>query len=195
MSARDARTPMTSPRSGTPRSGIGVSLSSHGSVISFQSMLSDIENGPDQGPPPPKHWFPRANILEISLSEPRDILQSERTLLTFVRFTTSLYFTAIGMILGFRLRSSGEPTLEPTTPNFNDSLFNRIVSFTLIALAFATLILSGVNYFRTVRRYSQKRIHTYGFNNATMVICVTAIVVTLIGINVSLIVERVMQES
>lgn len=174
-------------------------VSSHGSILSFHSIQSEIA-GPEvyeeqiEAFVPSRKWFPRSHVLDVTLSEPRDVLQSERTLLTFVRFTTSLYFTAIGMILGFRLQSAGEPTTEPSLPNFNDSLFNRIISFLLISLAFATLVMSGINYFRTVRRYSQKRIHTYGFNNTTMMICVTAIVVTLIGINISLIVERVMLE-
>lgn len=60
----------------------------------------------------------------------------------------------------------------------------------LIALSVATLVVSCVNYLSTVRRYSQKRIHTYGFNNMMMVILVTAVVFTLIGINVALIVQR-----
>lgn len=136
-------------------------------------------------------WMPKLRVLEITLSEPRDVLQSERTLLSFVRFSTSLYFAATGMIMGFHLRSSGEKD-HTHLPNFNNGLFNKIIAAILIGLAFATLVLSGINYFRTVRRYSQKRIHTYGFNNLTMVICVTAVVLTLIGINIALIVDRIM---
>lgn len=139
-------------------------------------------------------WLAHLRVLEITLSEPRDVLQSERTLLSFVRFSCSLYFAATGMIMGFHLRSSGEKD-HRHLPNFNNGSFNKIMSSLLIALAFATLVLSGINYFRIVRRYSQKRIHTYGFNDATMIACVTAVVLTLIGINVALIVERIMQTS
>lgn len=136
--------------------------------------------------------FPKLKVLDITLSEPRDVLQSERTLLSFVRFSTSLYFAATGMIMGFHLRTSGKE--HHHLPNFQSGTFNRVMAGILILLAFATLIISGVNYFRTVRRYSQKRIHTYGFNNATMIVCVTAVVLTLIGINVALIVDRLLDK-
>lgn len=139
-------------------------------------------------------WFPQGHILEVSLSEPRDVLQSERTFLTFIRFSLSLYFTAIGMTLGFRLRSVGEPSNDRDLPKFNTTVFNHIVSFILIFLAFATLVVAGTNYFRTVRRYSQRRIHSYGTNNTVMVVCITAVVVTLVAVNISLIVERYLQD-
>lgn len=137
-------------------------------------------------------FIPKLKVLEITLSEPRDVLQSERTLLSFVRFSTSLYFAATGMIMGFHLRTSGKE--HHHLPNFQSGVFNRVMAAILILLAFATLVISGVNYFRTVRRYSQKRIHTYGFNNVTMIVCVTAVVLTLIGINVALIVERLLDK-
>ncbi|KAF3989449.1 hypothetical protein FT663_03340 [Candidozyma haemuli var. vulneris] len=133
-------------------------------------------------------WFGLPKVLDVTSSEPRDVLQSERTLLAFVRFSTSLYFAATGMIMGFHLRTSGKE--HKHLPNFNNNLFNKITAAILIVLAFSTLIISGINYFRTVRRYSQHRIHTYGFNNITMILCVTAVVVTLIGINIALIIER-----
>lgn len=139
-------------------------------------------------------YFPWAHILEVSLSEPRDVLQSERTFLTFIRFSVSLYFTAIGMILGFRLQSVNA-LVNHTNPNFNKNAFNHAISYLLIFLSFAILLICSLNYFKTVRRYSQKRIHTYAASNRAMVICVTAIVVTLIAINVLMIVERYTQES
>lgn len=124
-------------------------------------------------------------VLQVQLLEPRDVLQSERTLLTFVRFATSLYFTAIGMALRFRLTSGlDKPEKKSNT------LFNKVMAVILLMLAFATLVASGANYLQTVRRYSLKRIHTYGFNNMVMVTLVTAVVLTLIGINVALIVQR-----
>lgn len=144
--------------------------------------------------PKPQTYFPWAHIIEITLSEPRDVLQSERTFLTFIRFSVSIYFTAIGMILGFRLQSVESP-IGRKNPNFNENAFNHAISYLLIFLSFAILLICSMNYFKTVRRYSQKRIHTYAASNTAMVVCVTAIVVTLIAINVSMIVERYTQES
>lgn len=137
-------------------------------------------------------WFPKANIIPVSLSEPRDVLQSERTFLGFIRFALSLFFTAIGLILGFQLRSNGSGGLSPDS---SLSTFNRVNSNIMIVLAFLTLLVAGANYFRTVRRYSQKRIQTNGTNNLLVVVCVSAVVVTLAGLNVSLIVERYRRDS
>lgn len=150
-----------------------------------QNSQNALQPNPEQ---PKRRWFPALKVLEITLSEPRDVLQSERTLLSFVRFSTALYFAATGMVMGFHLRTSGKE--HGLLPKLHNGVFNKVMAGILILLAFATLIISGINYFRTVRRYSQKRIHTYGFNNATMIVCVTAVVLTLIGINVALIVER-----
>lgn len=179
--------------------------SNHTSVASLSNTSIALYHGTDDDDEQPlndaaeeqrssnrRRWWPLSRILEVSLSEPRDVLQSERTFLTFIRFSLSLYFTAIGMTLGFRLQSAGKSDRD--LPNFNKNAFNHAVSFILIFLAFATLIVAGLNYFRTVRRYSQHRIHTYGTNNTTLVVCITAVVVTLVAVNISLIVERYLQD-
>lgn len=164
-----------------------------GSYVLIQSELAfdSLEDVTPAGPIP--RWFPRSHILEVLLSEPRDVLQSERTLLSFVRFAAALYFTAVGMILGFKLQSSEDKT-GGSGPQFRSRTYTHVISMILIVLALSTLIVSAVNYFKTVRRYSQRRIHTYGTNNLTLMICVTAVVITLVGINVSLIVEHIVGE-
>lgn len=161
------------------------------SVVDYAPQ--DPEDPTSQEPAPQQKYFPRSHILDITLSEPRDVLTSERTFLTFVRFSISLYFVAIGMILGFRLRSVDIPARE-RQPGFNDRLFNHLMSYLLIFLSFAILMVCSFNYFTTVRRLSQKRIHTYAVSNKLMVGCVSAMVVTLIAINISLIVERLTRE-
>lgn len=206
MSARELRSPQrgrpsamasyTSRLNSPFRSDIIASESqSDTEITAFQPRPSPLRNptqnshnAPHTSQEPRRGCFPALKVLEITLSEPRDVLQSERTLLSFVRFSTALYFAATGMVMGFHLRTSGKD--HGLLPKFNNGVFNKVMAGILILLAFATLIISGINYFRTVRRYSQKRIHTYGFNNATMIVCVTAVVLTLIGINVALIVER-----
>lgn len=160
-----------------------------GSYLLIQSELA-FESLEDITPTGPR-WFPRSHILEVLLSEPRDVLQSERTLLSFVRFAAALYFTAVGMILGFKLQSSEDKTGGGSGPHFRIGTYTHVISMILIVLALSTLIVSAVNYFKTVRRYSQRRIHTYGTNNLTLMICVTAVVITLVGINVSLIIEHI----
>lgn len=140
--------------------------------------------------------FPYSLIMKVANSEPRDVLQSERTCLTFIRFSTSLFFTALGVILNFQLNTSSEPN-DPNKklPGFNKSLFSKIISFLLIILSFSTLLISGINYMITINRYANHKIHTYSFNNLATVICITSVIITLIVISISLIIERYIQEA
>lgn len=163
------------------------------SVVNYVPEQLEDPVSEDRPALPQKKFFPLTHILEITLSEPRDVLTSERTFLSFVRFAISLYFIAIGMILGFRVRSAGKP-LPGGDRGFNEGLFNHFVSYLLIFLSFAILLVCAFSYFNTVRRLSQKRIHTYAASNTVMVACVSAIVITLIAVNISMIVERYIQE-
>lgn len=140
--------------------------------------------------------FPFSLVLDITTSEPRDVLQSERTTLVFVRFATSLFFTALGIMYNFKLKTADDET--STTSKYTEnqrSIFSTVVSYLLIVLALATLIISWINYFVTVRQYAEHKIYTYNFNNFSTVVIVTAVIITLIGICVALIVESMLQES
>lgn len=134
--------------------------------------------------PPPSH-----HVMKVSSSEPRDALQLERTFLTFVRFASALFFTALGIAVNFRFQTaaSGGDRAGKTT-------YSTVVSFVLLALSLAVLAVSGVSYAVTINRYAAHKIHNFGFNNATVVVCFTAVVLTLIGISVLLIVEGYLEE-
>ncbi|CAN3474172.1 hypothetical protein DICA0_A05974 [Diutina catenulata] len=133
--------------------------------------------------------FPYNLVMEVSASEPRDVLQSERTTLTFTRFATTLMFTALGMILNFKINSTG----EGKEPEHHASDFSRwcqtVVSYVLLVLSLFTLILSGVNYMVTVRRYANHKIQTFAFNNWVTAVCFSAVVITLAAVCVLFIVE------
>ena len=69
-------------------------------------------------------------VMKVETSEPRDVLQLERTCLTFVRFSTALFFTALGIILNFKLDTSGSP--DDNSGNnkkkyFNHTAFNSAI--------------------------------------------------------------------
>lgn len=186
-----SRSPMSAPLNGNSST---TSILSWSSIRRFPTAEA-VEPEPEPQPQPNPQascfrFFSDLKSIPVSLSEPRDVLQSERTLLTFVRFALSLNFTAIGMILNFRIETSPS---EPDQGHFDDKKFNHAVSFVLVSLALCTLFISGWNYFRTVKKYSQKRIHTRATSNTLMIGCVTAAVLTLIGINVSLIAESYMR--
>lgn len=134
--------------------------------------------------------FPYSLVMKITASEPRDVLQSERTCLTFIRFTTALFFTALGVILNFQLNYKDE-----IIPSLRHPKYSKIIAYLLMTLSLATLLLSGVNYWITINRYARHKIETHNFNNFATVICVTSIVIMLIFISISLLIERYMRES
>lgn len=139
--------------------------------------------------------LPYSLIMKVSASEPRDVLQLERTLLSFIRFATSLFFTALGIVINFKLDSSGKSGNNKKRPPFNSSTYSTVASFVLFGLSLCVLIISGVNYFITIKRYAKHKIETYNFNNIATVICMTCIIITLIAISISLIIEGYLDES
>ncbi|KAK6456078.1 uncharacterized protein RJT20DRAFT_127860 [Scheffersomyces xylosifermentans] len=140
--------------------------------------------------------FPYSLVMKVSASEPRDVLQSERTCLTFIRFSTALFFTALGIILNFKLDTSG---VEETDPNphhggFDASTYSMAVSYILLLLSLGTLILSGINYFITIKRYANHKIQTYAFNNFSTVVCITCVIITLMAISISLTIQGYLEQ-
>ena len=124
-------------------------------------------------------------VMKVNTSEPRDALQLERTCLSFIRFSNMLFFTGVGIFFNFRLQTSSDLS-SPTTPP--KTLFSTVVAWVLLVLSICVLILSATNYYTTIDRYAKHKIHSYGFNNLVTIICMTFVVLTLIGVSVSLIV-------
>lgn len=137
--------------------------------------------------------FPYPLIMKVVSSEPRDVLQSERTFLTFTRFATALFFTALGIILNFKFDTSGDATKSPDEEDqkhrFNHTKFSVSVSYILLVLSLFVLVVSGSSYYITINRYAQHKIATYNFNNLPTAACITGVIITLIVINATLIVE------
>jgi uncharacterized membrane protein YidH (DUF202 family) len=131
--------------------------------------------------------FPYSLVLDITSSEPRDVLQSERTCLTFVRFSTTLFFGALGIILNFRIDSSGDST--PDNHKSFHTITSTVISYILLVFAVAILLIAGYDYIRTVKRYASHHIITHGFNDAITIVCMTGVVVSLFAINILLLVE------
>ncbi|KAI5954438.1 hypothetical protein KGF54_002213 [Candida jiufengensis] len=173
-------------------------------------MTDVLPYEPDEGPPQKKHqfeffhkigniddaedatispFFPYNLVMKVVSSEPRDVLQSERTCLTFIRFSTALFFTALGIILNFKFDTSGDSKDENKHRRFSHRKYSIAISYILLILSFLVLVVSGVNYFITIRRYARHKIYTYSFNNFTTAICITGIILTLVAINITMIVE------
>lgn len=134
--------------------------------------------------------FPYNLILDVTSSEPRDVLQSERTCLTFIRFTTALFFAALGVVLNFQLSYKDEVVPRKRHPQYTGP-----IAYLLMAMSLTQLVVSGVNYWITINRYAKHKIATYNFNNFVTVVCMTIIVFMLIVISILLLIERYMRES
>lgn len=131
--------------------------------------------------------FPYSLVMKVSSLEPRDVLQTERTCLTFIRFSTTLFFTSLGIVLNFRLGTNGKKMAQTT--------FSKVVAYALLILSIATLLVSGVNYFLVVNRYAMHKISTTNATSFASVVCVTAVIITLVGINIGLIIEGYIEEA
>lgn len=132
--------------------------------------------------------FPYSLVMKVSSLEPRDVLQTERTCLTFIRFSTTLFFTALGIVLNFRLESDGKGKKTA------QSTFSKVVAYALLTLSIATLLVSGVNYFLVVNRYAMHKISTTNATSFASMMCVTGVIITLVGINIGLIIEGYIEE-
>ncbi|CCG23317.1 hypothetical protein CORT_0D04770 [Candida orthopsilosis Co 90-125] len=172
--------------SGTQR--VGLDFSSTVSRKLTRTATIDDEENAHVSP-----HFPYPLIMKVVSSEPRDVLQSERTFLTFTRFATALFFTALGIILNFKFDTSGDATKSPDEEDqkhrFNHTKFSVAVSYILLVLSLFVLVVSGSSYYITINRYAQHKIATYNFNNLPTAACITGVIITLIVINVTLIVE------
>ncbi|EGW34137.1 uncharacterized protein SPAPADRAFT_135108 [Spathaspora passalidarum NRRL Y-27907] len=128
-----------------------------------------------------QYKFPYNLIMKVSTSEPRDGLQSERTCLTFIRFATALFFTSLVILLNFRLDT---PHASPR------SGLSTVLAYLLLGLSLVVLVISGVNYFVTIKRYAKGKIDNFGFNNFWSMVAVTGVIVALLAINVTLLIEE-----
>lgn len=122
--------------------------------------------------------------LKVESSEPRDVLQLERTFLTFLRFSTSLLFTALVVFQHFRLDTSGQDDPNPTS-----NRFSAPVAFCLVGLGVFALAISAVNYFNTVDRYARHKIRIHSVHNRSTVVCMSCIMVGMIALCVLMIVD------
>ncbi|CCE82963.1 Piso0_002733 [Millerozyma farinosa CBS 7064] len=123
--------------------------------------------------------------VEVTTSEPRDIAQAERTSMAFIKFGSTLFFSALAIALNFRLDTAA----DGDRGNRGLSLYSTVTSYILMALALAVMIISGGSYYTTIQQYANHKIRTNSFTSIIPVVCVTFIVLTLIAVDIALIVE------
>ncbi|CCE82040.1 Piso0_002733 [Millerozyma farinosa CBS 7064] len=123
--------------------------------------------------------------VEVTTSEPRDIAQAERTSMSFIKFGSTLFFSALAIALNFRLDTAA----DGDTNQGGLTLYSTVTSYILMALALAVMIISGLSYYTTIQQYANHKIRTNSFTSIIPVVCVTFIVLTLMAVDIALIVE------
>lgn len=130
-------------------------------------------------------------LLPIKTSEPRDALQLERTCLSLIRFSTTLFVTSFGIHLNFRLNTTGDSNNDDgaTHDKFINSVLAQCLSYVLVGLLLVFLIVTGASYYITINRYRKAKINNFGFNNSINSILMAVLIVSLITLNILLLVD------
>ena len=123
-------------------------------------------------------------VLRVTTSEPRDALQSERTCLSFIRFSTTLFVTSFGILINFKILSPD----DEFKPVFN-SKFSIIISFILLGSSIVLLVCSLINYLVTINNYKVHNIHNFGFNNTFNSVVMLSLIALWVSLNICLLAD------
>ncbi|ODV84758.1 hypothetical protein CANARDRAFT_235280 [[Candida] arabinofermentans NRRL YB-2248] len=131
-------------------------------------------------------FLPASDLLiENRTSESRDILMTERTTLSWIKFSTVLSLAAVAIVLNYRIDTS-----DMRDPGFSDPVRDSkkpinviVISCLFAAMSLGAVLLSGYNYFRAIYNYKDERIET--LDNKLTSIFLTVCIVTLLAINVT----------
>lgn len=126
-------------------------------------------------------------VLRVTTSEPRDALQSERTCLSFIRFSTTLFVTSFGILINFKILSPN----DEFKPIFN-STFSIVISFILLGSSIVLLVCSLINYLVTINNYKVHNIHNFGFNNNFNSVVMLCLIALLVALNICLLADGYM---
>ncbi|OUM51871.1 hypothetical protein BVG19_g1007 [[Candida] boidinii] len=130
-------------------------------------------------------------IVENKVSEPRDILMTERTTLSWLKFSIVLIVASVAVFLNYRIETD-ESNSKIGDGNGNGNVRDSTVYATTIGLLFATLslvgtICSAINYYKAIRNYASEKITTFDSRITTVFFSVC--IATLIGINIALMIK------
>lgn len=165
--------------------------------ISAESPLSILDNVDNELPAEANDGeqtallarFPYSMVLKVAYSEPRDVLASERTCLAFIQFSTTLFFAALGIVLNFKINSSGEIDLRPG----KFTLSSETVGCVLLVFSGLILVVSAINYMTAIKKFANNHVKVNSYTNTFTISTITAIVIGLFSINIALIIEGFIQ--
>lgn len=134
--------------------------------------------------------IPTTSVLENKTSEPRDALLSERTTLSWLRFSLQLVFSSVAVLLNFRIKT------DHSEDNGNDDQgftagpkFIVTVATMFVTLALLSTLMAGYNYFQTVSHCMSEKIVIFNPNPSLILLSIA--VAVLVGVSVTLITDQV----
>lgn len=121
-------------------------------------------------------------VIHNTNSEPRDVLMTERTAFSWMKFSLSLSVISIAVITDFRFpHGNGDEDNAP-----NGSTFNLMaVAIVFISLSLGCIFFGAYGYFQMVRGYDLHKVKVLKFEYSMLYLFIMCVVI--IGINSGLI--------
>lgn len=124
-------------------------------------------------------------IIDNTTSEPRDILMTERTALSWVKFSVTLSAIAITIITNFRLDTSGDGKKigdgEKDTPPWF-AKFSYAISILFVLLSMATLFIGCLSYFQSIYNYKEHMVNTYSLKTTLGFLFIVGLILLAVNI-------------
>lgn len=124
-------------------------------------------------------------IIKNTNSEPRDVLMTERTAFSWIKFALSLSVIAVAVITDFRFPINNEDDPQ-NKGSGEESGFNLMaVSIVFICLSLGCIFFGAFGYFQMVRGYDLHKVIVLKFEYSMLYLFIMCVVI--IGINGGLI--------
>lgn len=120
-------------------------------------------------------------MIDNTTSEPRDILMTERTALSWVKFSITLAAIAITIVTNFRLDTSGDGNNGENSPIWLTK-FSYGISILFVLLSMATLFVGCLSYFQSIYNYKAHRVNTYSLKTTLGFLFIVGIVLLAVNI-------------
>lgn len=102
-------------------------------------------------------------IIDTTTSEPRDVLMTERTALTWVKFSMTLAAISLTIVTNFRLDTSNKNSIRPP---YWFPQFSYGISILFVILSMVTLFIGAGLYAQSIYNYKNHSVSTYSLKLA-----------------------------
>lgn len=122
-------------------------------------------------------------VIDNTGSEPRDVLMTERTTLSWIKFSITLSAVAVTIVTDFRLDTSGSPGGSPDSPSpVWLAHFSYGVSILFILLSISTLLVGVSSYIQSIYNYKNHKVSIYSLKVSLGYLGIVGVVLLAINI-------------